>query len=83
MASDCHRPPSWYWPKIRSLCDRHGTLLIFDEVPTGLGKMGALFNSTLFDTRPDMTVLGKALGGGALPAAAVICGCRFWIHRQN
>ncbi len=72
MANDCHRPPDWYWPAVRALCDRHGTLLVFDEVPTGLGKMGALFNNTLFGTRPDMTVLGKALGGGALPAAAVI-----------
>lgn len=72
IANDCHTPPDWYWPSVRELCHRHGSLLIFDEVPTGLGKMGTLFNSTMFDTRPDMTVLGKALGGGALPVAAVV-----------
>lgn len=72
MANDCHRPPDWYWSTVRDLCDQHGALLIFDEVPTGLGKMGALFNNTLFDIRPDMTVLGKALGGAVLPVAVVV-----------
>lgn len=72
MTLDARRPPDWYWPKVRELCDHSGTLLVFDEVPTGLGKMGALFSSELFAVRPDITVLGKALGGGALPVAAVI-----------
>ena len=72
MMMDCRRPPDWYWPAIRKLCDDCGTVLVFDEVPTGLGKMGALFSSELFAVRPDITVLGKALGGGALPVAAVI-----------
>ncbi len=67
-----YRPPDWYWPEVRALCDIHGTLLIFDDIPTGLGKTGALFNSDHFGVAPHMTVLGKALGGTALPAAAVI-----------
>ena len=72
MMMDSRRPPVWYWPEVRALCNDCGSLLVFDEVPTGLGKMGAMFSSELFDTRPDMTVLGKALGGSALPVAAVI-----------
>ncbi|MGE0007051.1 MAG: aspartate aminotransferase family protein [Parvibaculaceae bacterium] len=65
-------PPSWFWPEVRALCDRHGSLLIFDEIPTGLGKTGRMFASEHFGVRPDITVLGKALGGGMLPIAAVI-----------
>lgn len=72
MMMDSRRPPDWYWPAVREHCDRCGTLLIFDEVPTGLGKMGKMFSSELFAVRPDITVLGKALGGGALPVAAVV-----------
>jgi 4-aminobutyrate aminotransferase len=67
-----HLPPDWYWPEVRSLCDRHETLLIFDEVPTGLGKTGKLFASEHVGAQPDITVLGKALGGGVVPIAAVI-----------
>jgi len=65
-------PPSWFWPEVRALCDRHGTLLIFDEIPTGLGKTGRMFASQYSAVPPDITVLGKALGGGMLPIAAVI-----------
>lgn len=65
-------PPAWFWPQVRALCDQHGSLLIFDEIPTGLGKTGRMFASEHFGVRPDITVLGKALGGGALPIAAII-----------
>lgn len=67
-----HVPPDSYWPEVRRLCDRHGALLIFDEVATGLGKTGRLFSSEHVGARPDITVLGKALGGGVVPIAAVI-----------
>ena len=58
---------------MREACDRHGTLLIFDEVPTGLGKTGRMFASDHESAVPDILVLGKALGGGVLPIAAMIC----------
>ncbi|MCP5364551.1 MAG: aspartate aminotransferase family protein [Hyphomicrobiales bacterium] len=64
--------PPGYWPEVRAACDREGTLLIFDEIPTGLGKTGRLFTCEHFDTTPDVLVLGKALGGGMLPFAAVL-----------
>jgi 4-aminobutyrate aminotransferase len=65
-------PPEGYWSEVRSMCDRYGALLIFDEIPTGLGKTGRLFNSEHFGVLPDMTLLGKALGGAIAPLAAVI-----------
>ena len=72
IRASAHVPPDWYWPEARRLCDQHGALLIFDEVPTGLGKTGKLFASEHVGAKPDVTVLGKALGGGIVPIAAVI-----------
>jgi 4-aminobutyrate aminotransferase len=72
IRSNCHVPPDWLWPAVRALCDRHGTRLIFDEIPSGLGKTGRFFAFEHFDVRPDAVVLGKSLGGGLLPIAAVI-----------
>ena len=65
-------PPPGFWTEVRQACDDHGAVLIFDEIPTGLGKTGRLFSSEHAAVRPDITVLGKALGGGMLPLAAVI-----------
>ena len=65
-------PPPGFWTEVRQACDDHGAVLIFDEIPTGLGKTGRLFSSAHAAVRPDITVLGKALGGGMLPLAAVI-----------
>ncbi len=66
-------PPAGFWQKVREACDRHGTLLIFDEIPTGLGKTGRMFSSEHDGVVPDIMVLGKGLGGGILPIAAAIC----------
>jgi 4-aminobutyrate aminotransferase len=65
-------PPPGYWAAVRQACNDHGTLLIFDEIPTGLGKTGRFFAAEHDGAAPDMVVLGKALGGGVLPIAAVI-----------
>jgi len=65
-------PPPGFWTEVRSICDRHGTLLVFDEIPTGLGKTGTMFACEHDGVVPDILVLGKALGGGILPIAAVI-----------
>ncbi|MFI4931381.1 MAG: aspartate aminotransferase family protein [Burkholderiales bacterium] len=65
-------PPQGYWQSVREACHAHGTLLIFDEIPTGLGKTGRFFAAEHDGVAPDIVVLGKALGGGVLPIAACI-----------
>lgn len=65
-------PPPAYWQHVREACDAHGTLLVFDEIPSGLGRTGRFFAGEHEAVAPDMVVLGKALGGGVLPLAAVI-----------
>ncbi len=65
-------PPAGYWKAVREACHAHGTLLIFDEIPTGLGKTGRFFAAEHDDVAPDIVVLGKALGGGVLPIAACV-----------
>jgi 4-aminobutyrate aminotransferase len=72
MRANCHVPPADLWPQVRALCDAHGAKLIFDEIPSGLGKTGRFFAFEHFGAVPDLAVLGKALGGGMVPLAAVI-----------
>ncbi|MEC9368994.1 MAG: aspartate aminotransferase family protein [Pseudomonadota bacterium] len=62
-----------FWKIVREACDRSGALLIFDEIPTGLGKTGRMFAHSHEGVIPDILVLGKGLGGGILPIAAVVC----------
>ncbi len=65
-------PPPGYWQRVRESCDRHGALLILDEIPLGLGRTGRMFCCEHFDVEPDVLVLGKGLGGGVFPLAAVV-----------
>jgi 4-aminobutyrate aminotransferase len=64
--------PEKFWQRMRAACDEAGTLLLFDEIPTGLARTGKLFACEHEATQPDILVLGKALGGGVLPLAAVV-----------
>lgn len=66
-------PPPGFWQAVRQACDDHGALLIFDEIPTGLGKTGRMFACEHDGVVPDILVIGKALGGGMLPIAATLC----------
>ncbi len=65
-------PPPGFWKAVREACNRHGALLIMDEIPTGLGKTGRMFAFEHDEVIPDIVTMGKALGGGILPIAAVI-----------
>jgi ornithine--oxo-acid transaminase len=64
-------PPPDYLPGIRSICTARDVLFIADEVQSGLGRTGATFACDLDGVKPDMYVLGKALGGGVVPVSAV------------
>ncbi len=65
-------PPTGYLRHVRDLCDKHGVLMIADEIQTGLCRTGRTFACEHEDVRPDIYILGKALGGGILPVSAVI-----------
>ena len=71
-------PPDDFWPRIRAACDEYGTLLIADEVQTGLGRTGRLFGVNHWDVVPDIMCLGKALGGGVMPLSAFISTPKIW-----
>jgi len=72
VRSSPYIPTPQYWQRIRAACDRHGALLILDEIPHALGRTGKMFTCENFDVVPDILVIGKGLGGGILPLAAVI-----------
>lgn len=65
-------PPQGYLQRLREICDRHGILLIFDEVITGFGRTGQPFAAQTFGVTPDLMTLAKGLTNGAVPMGAVI-----------
>jgi putrescine aminotransferase len=65
-------PDEGYLPEVRALCDRTDTLLIADEVQTGLGRSGSLWACEAFGVEPDLLITGKGLAGGLYPMAAVV-----------
>jgi beta-alanine--pyruvate transaminase len=64
-------PPKGYLQRLRSICDKHGILLIFDEVITGFGRLGSPFAATHFDVTPDLMTVAKGITNGAVPMGAV------------
>jgi beta-alanine--pyruvate transaminase len=64
-------PPAGYLQRLRDICDRHGILLIFDEVITGFGRVGDAFAATRFGVRPDIITTAKGLTNGSVPMGAV------------
>ena len=65
-------PPAAYLPAVRAICDEHDVLFIADEIQSGLARTGATFACDHVDVRPDVYLLGKALGGGVVPLSAVL-----------
>ncbi len=65
-------PPRGYLERLRAICDRHGILLIFDEVITGFGRLGRPFAADYFGVRPDLITFAKGITSGAVPMGGVI-----------
>ncbi|WP_327294733.1 aminotransferase family protein [Streptomyces sp. NBC_01197] len=65
-------PPADYWPRVREVLDRHGILLIFDEVVTAYGRVGEWFAAQHFDVTPDIIVTAKGITSGYIPLGALI-----------
>jgi adenosylmethionine-8-amino-7-oxononanoate aminotransferase len=66
-------PPAEYLPRLREICDRHGVLLIMDEIITGFGRTGRMFAAEHWDVVPDIMTVAKGLSSGYAPIAATIC----------
>ena len=66
-------PPKGYLKRLREICDKHGILLIFDEVITGFGRTGKPFGADTFGVTPDMMTVAKGITNGCVPMGAVIC----------
>ena len=66
-------PPKGYLQRLREICDKHGILLIFDEVITGWGRMGSPFGSQEFGVTPDIMTMAKATTNGISPLGVVAC----------
>ena len=66
------KPEDGYWIRLRELCDRHGVLLILDEIPLAFGRTGKMFCCEHSGVIPDILIVGKGLGGGVFPMAAII-----------
>ncbi|MFZ1775381.1 MAG: aspartate aminotransferase family protein [Rhizobiaceae bacterium] len=64
-------PPKGYLKRLRQICDKHGILLIFDEVITGFGRMGTPFAADYYDVMPDIMVTAKGVTNGVIPMGAV------------
>jgi beta-alanine--pyruvate transaminase len=65
-------PPKGYLERLREICDRHGILLIFDEVVTGFGRLGAPFAAQYFGVTPDLIGIAKGMSNGAVPMGGVL-----------
>jgi ornithine--oxo-acid transaminase len=68
-----HVAPEAYWSEVAELCRRYGTLLVVDEVQTGLGRTGRMWAHEHYGLRPDVITISKALSGGYVPVGAMCC----------
>ncbi|XP_010481486.1 PREDICTED: ornithine aminotransferase, mitochondrial-like [Camelina sativa] len=73
-------PPDGYLKSVRELCTKHNVLMIADEVQSGLARSGKMLACDWEDIRPDMVILGKALGGGVIPVSAVLADKHVMLH---
>ncbi len=72
-AGGCFVPPAGYFQRVREICDRHGVLLVSDEVICAFGRLGSMFGAERYGYQPDMITCAKGLTSGYSPLGAVIC----------
>jgi len=70
--TDVQIPSKGYWKKIREICTKYNVLLILDEIPIAFGRTGKMFAFEHYDIEPDIVCLGKGLGAGIIPFAAIV-----------
>lgn len=70
--TDVQVPSKAYWKRVREICTRHGVLLILDEIPIAFGRTGKMFAFEHYELEPDIICLGKGLGAGIIPFAAMV-----------
>ena len=70
--TDVQLPSKEFWVSARALCDKYGVVLILDEIPIALGRTGRMFAFEHYGIEPDILCLGKGLGGGIIPQAAIV-----------
>ncbi|WP_340699192.1 aspartate aminotransferase family protein [Vibrio harveyi] len=70
--TDVQVPSKAYWKRIREICDKHNVMLIIDDIPNGMGRSGEWFTYQAYGIEPDMLCIGKGLGGGLVPIAAMV-----------
>ncbi|EMK3313058.1 aspartate aminotransferase family protein [Vibrio vulnificus] len=70
--TDVQVPSKAYWKRIREICDKHNVMLIIDDIPNGMGRSGEWFTYQAYDIEPDILCIGKGLGGGIVPIAAMV-----------
>ncbi|MBM3671480.1 MAG: aspartate aminotransferase family protein [Actinobacteria bacterium] len=75
-AGGCFVPPAGYFARVREICDRHGVLLVSDEVICAFGRLGDWFGAQTYDYQPDMITMAKGLTSGYSPLGGVICSDR-------
>jgi 4-aminobutyrate aminotransferase len=71
--TDVQIPSKAYWKRVREICSRHKVLLILDEIPIAFGRTGKMFAFEHYEIEPDVVCLGKGLGAGIIPIAAMVC----------
>ena len=70
--TDVQIPSQAYWRRVREICTKHKVLLILDEIPIAFGRTGKMFAFEHYGFEPDIVCLGKGLGGGVMPMAAIV-----------
>lgn len=80
--TDVQIPSMAYWKRVREICSRHGILLILDEIPIAFGRTGKMFAFEHYEIEPDIVCLGKGLGAGIMPLAAIVARDSFNVAKE-